>query len=113
MTDTTTTSDPQTAESNTTTDDSGADDWPEPDEPTDTGDGPDLNEWVELGGLFGLIMLGAVAAVGFYTSAGTAISRLVTPEYEPIFQAVFNLVVLLIALIGVSLLLRRRAASTK
>jgi hypothetical protein len=67
---------------------------------------------VELVALAGLLVLGAIAAVGFYNSAATAINRLVAPEFRPMFQAAFNLVVLLAAGIGVSVLLRRRSEST-
>lgn len=70
---------------------------------------PSLAEYVELGTLAGLLLLGIVAAFGFYTSASTAIDRLVTAEYRPMFQAAFNLVVLLVAALGVSVVLRRRS----
>ena len=101
-----------------TTDQSSAEpddeEWPEPKESSSQSSvgGYDLTDWFEIGGLVGLAILGAVAAVGFYTSAGAAIARLVSPEFEPIFQAVFNLVVFLVALVGVSLLLRRRSSAS-
>lgn len=80
----------------------------------DDGFGPDrsLREWVELGAIAGLVVLAAVAGVGLYTSVTAAISRLVAPTYEPVFEAVVHLLGLLVAAIGLSVLLRRREAAS-
>lgn len=74
--------------------------------------GRSAGELVELAALAGLLVLGAIALFGFYDSASTAISRLVTAEYQPMFQAAFDLVILLAAGIGISTLLRRRSGSS-
>lgn len=65
-------------------------------------------EYLELAAIAGLIVVAAVAGFGFYTSASGAIDRLISPDYEPIFQAAFNLTLLLFALAGLSVLARRR-----
>ena len=65
-------------------------------------------EYLELAALAGLISLAAVAGFGFYSSASHAISQLISPSYEPLFQAAFNLVLLLAAFAGLSVLARRR-----
>ncbi|MUV90298.1 hypothetical protein GJ629_10655 [Halapricum sp. CBA1109] len=79
----------------------------DPDAATDRSD---AQYYAELLGAGVLLLLGAIAAVGFYTSVSTAISRLVVRQYEPLFQAAFNLVVLLVVGVGLSLLWRRRHA---
>lgn len=76
-------------------------------------EGRSAGEVVELVALAGLVVLGAIAAIGFYNSAATAINRLVSPEFQPMFQAAFDLVVLLAAGIGVSVLLRRRSGASQ
>jgi len=55
-------------------------------------------------------LLAAIALVQFYLSASRAVSVWVNREYRPVFQAMFNLVVLLGAGVGVSLVLRRLTA---
>lgn len=57
--------------------------------------------------LAALVLLAAVALLRFYLSASRAISVWVTREYRPLFQAAFNLVVLLVTGVGISLLVRR------
>lgn len=54
-----------------------------------------------------LVLLAAVATLRIYTNASEAIARFVAPDFQPIFQATFNLAVLLLALAGIGLLLRR------
>ena len=66
-----------------------------------------ITTYVQWGALVGLLVLAAIAAIQFYTSASRAISLWITSEYVPIFQAGFNLVILLLAAIGISLLTRR------
>jgi uncharacterized membrane protein YhaH (DUF805 family) len=56
---------------------------------------------------FGLLgLLTAVALFGFYTSVTRVINIWITDQYQPIFNAVFNLVVVLACLVGLSLLVR-------
>lgn len=76
-------------------------------------DGRSTREVVELAALAGLVLLGVIAALGFYDSASTAIDQLVASEFRALFQAAFDLVVLLAAAVGVSVLLRRRAGSSE
>lgn len=66
-----------------------------------------LGRYVNYAVLAGLLLLGLVAALQFYLAAGAAISRWVAPEYASLFRALFNLVVLLLAALGVSVQLRR------
>ena len=68
---------------------------------------------VLIGGGVGLLaLLAAVATFRVYTSASRAISRFVAPEFQPAFEATFNLAVLLLAIAGIGLLLRRLEATT-
>ena len=82
------------------------------DEPTENhapdNHGRPAERYAELGALAAVLVLAAVASVGFYLSTTAAIDRLVARQYEPLFQAVFNLLLLLVAAIGLSLLWRRR-----
>lgn len=89
---------------------------PEPDQGSttaeETGEGDDdgsrdLSTTLEWAGLLVLGLLAVIATFRFYLAASTAIGRLVSAEYEPLFQAGFNLVVLLLAITGISLLARR------
>lgn len=92
-------------------------------EPSGTDDeidgGPDRNEssgdrrnrivrFVELGSIMLLSLIALVAVVGIYTNASAAINVWFAPAYRPIFQTGFNVVVLGIVGIGISVLLRRR-----
>jgi hypothetical protein len=54
-----------------------------------------------------LALLSLIAVFRFYTSASAAVSMWVAPEYEALFQAGFNLVVLLLAVSAATLLLSR------
>jgi hypothetical protein len=57
--------------------------------------------------LVALGVLGFVALVQFYLSASNAINRWITPAYRSLFQAAFNLAVLLITGAAISLQFRR------
>lgn len=62
-----------------------------------------------------LIVSGLVALVAFwrfYASTTDAIATFVDPEYEPLFQAGFNLIVLFAAGVAISVLVRRRAGTS-
>jgi len=65
-------------------------------------------EYLELLALIGLGLFAAVSAYGFYVNANQAIAQLVAETHESLFQAAFNLTLLLLALAGLSLLARRR-----
>jgi hypothetical protein len=65
-------------------------------------------DYLELGALALFSLLGAIAALMFYVSASSALNEFVTPTYQPVFQAGFNLVILLGAAIGISLIVRHR-----
>lgn len=54
-----------------------------------------------------LALLAVVATFRVYTSASAAIARFVAYEYRALFQAGFNLAVLLLAVAGITTLLRR------
>ena len=57
--------------------------------------------------LVALGVLGFVALVQFYLSASNAINRWISPAYRSLFQAAFNLAVLLITGAAISLQFRR------
>jgi hypothetical protein len=59
-----------------------------------------------------LALLAVVATFRVYTSASAAIARFVAPDFRPLFQAAFNLVVLLLAVAGIAGLLRELQAAT-
>ncbi len=63
-------------------------------------------EWVALGVLS---LLAIYALIQFYGSVSEAISLWIAAEYEPLFQAGFNLVVLLVAVVGTLRLVERIA----
>ena len=65
-------------------------------------------EWLELAAVAGLIVVATVTGIGVYSNASAAINRLISPSWVPLFQAGFNLALLLLALAGLSLLARRR-----
>lgn len=54
-----------------------------------------------------LCLLALVATFRFYFAASEAIRLWFSPDFVPVFQAAFNLLVLVAAALGVSLLVRR------
>jgi len=70
----------------------------------------DANVWryLRLGAIGLLSLLALVATLQLYWNASAAIGEWVAPAYVPVFQAAFNLVVLLLALAGLAVLARRR-----
>lgn len=59
-------------------------------------------------GAFGLLsVLAVVATAGLYVSVSSTIDVWIGSDYEPVFRALFNLVVVLVCALGLSLLLRR------
>jgi membrane protein implicated in regulation of membrane protease activity len=90
-----------------TTDTTDRTDTAEPTDAADQSTGRDVVRtlyWVALGAF---VLLAAIALLQFYLSASRAISVWVTREYRPLFQAAFNLAVLLAAGVGISLMIRR------
>ena len=67
----------------------------------------DLRRYLQVGSLVLASMFALVAAIGFYTSTRRAIDVWVARQYQPAFDAGFNLVVLLAMLAVVAALLRR------
>lgn len=72
-----------------------------------------FERYVNYAVLAGLLLLAFVAVVQFYVAASSAIGTWITAEYRAPFRAVFNLVVLLVAGLGVSLQLRRLRGGTE
>lgn len=68
-----------------------------------------LRDVLNYGVLAGLLLLALVSAVGLYTSVSGVISTWVAPEWQPLFRAAFNLVVLLLAGGGIAWQARRVA----
>lgn len=66
-----------------------------------------LREYVQWSLLAILLLLTLIATIRLYFSASAAVDRFVTRQYRPLFQAAFNLVVLLAAGVGLSVLVRR------
>jgi|GEM_PF-308884 len=54
-----------------------------------------------------LILVALIATLRFYFAASNAINEFVTRQYRPLFQAVFNLLILLASVFGLSVLARR------
>jgi hypothetical protein len=73
----------------------------------------DVVTYLYWGALAARGWLAANALLQFYFSASRAITVWVTREYRPLFKAVFNLVVLLGAGIGISLVVRRLRVATE
>lgn len=99
-----------TEETTTTADETASSDEPPADE-TESGIALPSREqtlirlyWVAVGGI---VLLGAFAVIRLYSSVSQAISIWIASEYEPILQAGFNLIVLLIALLVAAVLVRR------
>ena len=68
----------------------------------------DVWRYLRLGAIGLLALLALVATIQLYSNTSAAISQWVSPTYVPVFQAAFNLVVLLLALSGLAVLARKR-----
>ena len=81
----------------------------DPDENDDGGRGEydRLKRYVNYAVLAGLLLFALVAVFQFYFAASSTISTWVSPDYRAPFRMVFNLVILLLAGLGVSVQLRR------
>lgn len=77
------------------------------------GDGPapvDVDAiavYLQWGLLALFVVFALVAAVGLYSNVGRIIRVWVAQDYRPVFHAAFNLLVLLVAALGVRMVLRR------
>lgn len=67
----------------------------------------DVRTYLYQAALVGFTLLAAGATVQLYGSASRAIRIWVAPDFQPVFVAAFNVVVLLIAAIGISVVLKR------
>lgn len=80
-------------------------------EPSDDGtslfDADGVTEYLQWGLLALLVVFALVAAVSLYGNVGRIIQVWVAEDYRPIFNAAFNLVVLLVAAAGIGTVLRR------
>ncbi|MDS0221495.1 hypothetical protein NDI54_09050 [Haloarcula sp. S1AR25-5A] len=56
-----------------------------------------------------LTLVALIATLQFYFSASSAIDTFVTDRYRPLFSAAFNLAVVLVCGLGLSVLVRRLA----
>jgi uncharacterized membrane protein len=70
-------------------------------------DGSRVRTYANYALLAVLGLLAFIALIQFYLSTSRVIGTWVTPEYRSLFQALFNLVVLLLAGLGISYQLRR------
>jgi hypothetical protein len=77
----------------------------QPDETTD--DSADLVRYARYALLAGLTLLALVATFRFYFAVSNTIDSWVAREYRSLFQAAFNLVVLLVAAVGISWEIRK------
>lgn len=66
-----------------------------------------LRELLDRAVLAGFVLVAIVAAYGFYAQAGAAIETWVSPAFQPIVLAVFNLSLLVVAVAGASYQLDR------
>lgn len=78
-------------------------------EPDAADDSRDLVTYARYALLAGLTLLALVATFRFYFAVSSAIDLWVAREFRPLFQAAFNLVVLLLAAIGISWEVRKVA----
>jgi len=79
---------------------------------TDTDDAPDGRDivgYVQWATFAILCLLALLATFRFYFAASEAIRVWFSPDFVPVFQAVFNLVVLVASAVGISVLVRRIA----
>jgi hypothetical protein len=92
----------------TDTDDATTDDSTERDEqtPDDASGDSKIQEYVLKGALALLVLLAVVATIQLYLSVSNVIGTWVEPRFRALFRAAFNLVVLLLAVLGISWLVR-------
>ncbi|WP_226013144.1 hypothetical protein [Halomicrobium salinisoli] len=73
----------------------------------DGDDDADLVDYVQWSLLAILLLVALVATFRFYFSMSTAIDNFVSREFRPLFQAAFNLAILLACGAGLTALVRR------
>lgn len=71
----------------------------------------DVGRYVSYALLAGLSLLALIAALQFYVNASSALNQWIADEYRSLFQAAFNLVVLLVAAAGITWQVRRLRTS--
>lgn len=62
----------------------------------------DVQAYLHWGALAGFVLLAVAATMQLYASGTRAIRIWVAPDFVPIFVGAFNLVVLLVAVLGIS-----------
>jgi uncharacterized membrane protein len=77
------------------------------DRPDDGSGGRRIRRYANYAVLLVLGLLAFVAVIRLYLSVSSAITTWITDEYRSLFQAAFNLLVLLAAGLGISYQLRR------
>lgn len=82
--------------------DESADENAEAESPEAAATGRDTTRYLYLGALGVLVVLAVVGLFGFYTSTSRVIEVWVAEQYQPVFSAAFNLVVLLAATAGIA-----------
>lgn len=66
-----------------------------------------IRSYLVRGAVLLLGLLAALATFRFYSSASRAIDVWLAPRYQPLFQAGFNLVVVLAAIVAIVVITRR------
>ncbi|EMA11988.1 hypothetical protein BDK61_1892 [Haloarcula quadrata] len=79
------------------------------DEPDDDNAGPTIAIYAQWAVFAILTLVALIATLQFYFSASSAIDTFVTDRYRPLFNAAFNLAVVLGCGLGLSVLVRRLA----
>lgn len=90
-----TATDPETDEHNDT------------DEDTETALPERMTAYLIWGTVAVLFLVGVIAFVGLYRSVGSIIDIWIAPDFRPLFRAAFNLAVVLVCALGLSVLIRR------
>ena len=70
-------------------------------------DSRNLRRYTQLVAFGGLSLLALIAVIRLYMASARAISIWISPDFEPLFQAGFNLVILIFAVAGISMLGQR------
>jgi len=76
---------------------------------SDDDSGPTIAVYAQWAVFAILTLVALIATLQFYFSASSAIDTFVTERYRPLFRAAFNLAVVLVCGLGLSVLVRRLA----
>jgi len=98
-----TATDPDMTETATDQDDESND----TDESTETALPEKMTAYLLWGTVAVLFLVGVVAFVGLYRSVGSIIDIWIAPDFQPLVRAAFNLTVVLVCALGLSVLLGR------